>query len=84
MLRFRAEATVDTYRSAGYPAVDPRTPSVMRVVQSAMMPRSRPAHLVVLCHVLVTAVAALHPGNTMSHYLGFRAYRAHHDQTQPD
>lgn len=45
VLRFRAEATAEAYRLAGYLAVAPLTPSVMRVVQAAMMPRSGPAHL---------------------------------------
>ena len=45
VLRFRAEATSDAYRLAGYLAAAPLTPAVMRVVQAAMLPRSRPSHL---------------------------------------
>lgn len=43
--RFRAVASPDAYRLACYLSVVPLTLPVMRIVQSTMLPKSRPAHL---------------------------------------
>jgi signal recognition particle receptor subunit beta len=43
--RFRAEATPEAFRLAGYLAAAPLSHAVMRVVQAAMLPGSRLSHL---------------------------------------
>jgi signal recognition particle receptor subunit beta len=45
VLRFRAEATPEAYRLAGLLSAAVLTPSTMRLVQAALLPRSRPEHL---------------------------------------